>query len=254
MTDRLKLIELQGMPVASLHRHEAVDHIFASLRDGTGGWLVTANVNHLYHYVSDPSIRSLYQKADVIVADGVPLVWAARLQGTPLPDRIAGSDLVWLLGERAALEGRSIYLLGGGEGAAERAGVRLQERWPDLRLAGLSSPRFSAVPSAAELESILGDVLKAQPDLVMVALGAPKQDRVIAALLPHLPTSWWIGVGISFSFMAGTIRRSPLWMQRAGLEWVYRLLQEPLRLSRRYLVADLPFAIRLLVGAWARRS
>jgi N-acetylglucosaminyldiphosphoundecaprenol N-acetyl-beta-D-mannosaminyltransferase len=167
---------------------------------------------------------------------------------------VAGADLVWLLAERAAGEGRSLYLLGGNEGVAEEAARRLVERWPSLRIAGTASPRVSKDPSEAELGSILRDLKRADPDLVYVALGAPKEERLIAALRSELPRAWWIGVGVSLSFVAGDVRRAPPWMQRAGVEWLHRLLQEPRRLARRYLVHDLCFTLRLLVASWRRRS
>ena len=183
--------------------------------------------------------------ADYVVADGIPLLWAARLQGTPLPDRVAGSDLVWLLAERAARAGRSLYLLGGAPGAAADAARIFRERWPDLRIAGLSSPALSSDPGAAELAPVLAALRESRPDLVFVALGSPKQDRLIAELRGHFPGTWWIGVGISLSFAAGRVSRAPRWMQRLGLEWVHRLAQEPGRLWRRYLVHDLPFTLGL---------
>jgi N-acetylglucosaminyldiphosphoundecaprenol N-acetyl-beta-D-mannosaminyltransferase len=157
---------------------------------------------------------------------------------------------VWLLAERAAREDRSLYLLGGNPGAADGARALLRARWPNLRIAGVSSPWISAEPSQAEISALRALLDDSRPDLVYVAFGAPKEERVIAALHRHLPGTWWIGVGVSLSFMSGEIRRAPQWMQRAGLEWIHRLVQEPRRLAHRYLVQDLPFALRLLAGAW----
>jgi N-acetylglucosaminyldiphosphoundecaprenol N-acetyl-beta-D-mannosaminyltransferase len=246
-------VDLAGLPLAKLTRHQVVDHLFAALADGLGGWLVTPNVDYLRRYVADSEVRRLFADASLIVADGVPLLWAARLQGTPLPDRIAGSDLVWLLAERAAREGRSLYLLGGNEGAGEEAARRLADRWPSLRVVGTSSPRVSTEPTQVELASILRSLKQVDPDLIYVALGAPKEERVIAALRNGLPKAWWIGVGVSLSFIAGDVRRAPPWMQRTGFEWVHRLVQEPRRLARRYLAADLPFTFRLLAASRRRR-
>ena len=247
-------VDLAGLRLAKLTRQEVVDHLFGALAEGVGGWVVTPNVDYLRRYVADPEVRRLFADASLIVADGVPLLWAAKLQGTPLPDRIAGSDLVWLLAERAAREGRSLYLLGGNEGAGEEAARRLVDRWPSLRVAGTSSPRVSRDPTEVELASILRSLKQADPDLIYVGLGAPKEERLIAALRTELARTWWIGVGVSLSFIAGDVRRAPPWMQRTGLEWAHRLFQEPRHLAQRYLAADIPFTLRLLAASWRRRG
>lgn len=250
---RIPRVDLMQLPFASLTRGQVVDHVFRGLARGRGGWIATLNLDYLRRSVTEPEIRKLLAGVDLVVADGVPLLWAARLQGTPFPDRVAGSDLVWLLAERAARESRSLYLLGGNPGAAEGARARLEARWPGLRVVGTLSPRVSATPTPAELSALRRDLEKAAPDLIYVAFGSPKQDRVIAALRSHLPGTWWMGVGISLSFMSGEIRRAPTWMQKTGLEWLHRLAQEPGRLAGRYLIRDLPFAVRLLAGAWHER-
>lgn len=247
-------IELKGLHFAGLTREQVVDHVFRALARGSGGWIATLNLDYVRRCAAEPETRELFSATDLVVADGMPLLWAARLQGTPLPDRVAGSDLVWLLAERAAREGRSLYLLGGNPGAADEARTRLQARWPRLRIAGVSSPRISAEPSQAEIASLRALLDGTRPDIVYVAFGAPKEERVIAALRPHFPSTWCIGVGVSLSFMGGDLRRAPQWVQQAGLEWMHRLAQEPRRLAHRYLVQDLPFAVRLLAGAWLARG
>lgn len=239
-------VGLLGLHFASLTRGQVVEHVFAELAQGRGGWIATLNVDYVRRSVADPETRLLLSKVDLLVADGVPLLWAARIQGTPLPDRVAGSDLVWLLAERAAREGRSLYLLGGSPGAAEGALLRLQARWPGLHIAGVSSPVFSSHPTALELDPVRDHLAGAVPDLVYVALGSPKQDRVIEQLRISFPAMWWVGVGVSLSFASGELRRAPAWMQKTGLEWLHRLAQEPARLAYRYLGKDLPFAVRLL--------
>lgn len=240
-------IDLHGTALHRLTRGEVVERVFGALAQQRGGWIVTVNVDHLRRYGRDPELARTCAEADLRVADGVPLLWAARLRATPLPDRVAGSDLVWLLAERAAREGRSLYLLGGEPGAAEAAARRLRERWPALRIAGWSSPRLSPRPAPEELAALRTSLVAAAPDLVYVALGAPKQEYVIHALRADLPRAWFMGVGISLSFIGGDVARAPAWMQRSGLEWLHRLSQEPGRLARRYLVDDLPFALGLMV-------
>jgi N-acetylglucosaminyldiphosphoundecaprenol N-acetyl-beta-D-mannosaminyltransferase len=223
------------------------------LAEGRGGWLVTANLDFLYRCARDPARVELYAQADLAVADGMPLIWAARLQGEPLPCRVAGSDLVWLMAERAAADDRSLYLLGGEAGAAEEARDVLLDRWPSLRIAGISSPFVAATPTPDELAEIRADLIACRPDIVYVALGSPKQELVIAAVHEQLPHTWFAGVGMSLSFIAGRSRRAPLWIQRIGLEWLHRLAQEPRRLIRRYFLENIPFVFRLLGSAWLLR-
>jgi N-acetylglucosaminyldiphosphoundecaprenol N-acetyl-beta-D-mannosaminyltransferase len=243
-------VELKGLHFARLTREQVVDHVFRALARGSGGWIATLNLDYVRRCAAEPDTRGLFSGTDLVVADGMPLLWAARLLGTPFPDRVAGSDLVWLLAERAARERRSLFLLGGNPGTADGAQARLRARWPSLHIAGVSSPRISAEPSQAEISSLRDLIDGARPDLVYVAFGAPKEERVIAALCPYFPGTWWIGVGVSLSFIVGEIQRAPQWTQGAGLEWMHRLAQEPRRLAHRYLVQDLPFAVRLLAGAW----
>jgi N-acetylglucosaminyldiphosphoundecaprenol N-acetyl-beta-D-mannosaminyltransferase len=241
------------MPLARLDENSLLDHLFSELSAGRGGWLVTANLDFLRRYSKDPEIRQLYGSADLTVADGMPLVWASGLLGDPLPGRVAGSALIYRFAERAAREGRSMYLLGGDAGAGEAAARVLCGRAPGLQIVGHSAPRYSSVPTRAELDSTLADLRRAKPDLLLVGLGSPKQERLIQALRPNFPGVWMVGVGISFSFVAGRVARAPAWMRKSGLEWVHRLAQEPRRLARRYLIDDLPFAAELFARVlWTR--
>ena len=246
--------QLHGMSLARLDTPAVLDHVFGALARGRGGWLVTANLDFLRRYVRHPEMRALYDAADVRVADGMPLLWAARLQGDPLPERVAGSTLVGHIAERAAREGRSLYLLGGAPGASTRAAEVLCERLPGLRIVGSSSPLVSDPPTPAELAPLRAELERLRPDLVLVGLGSPKQEKLIQELRSVLPGAWMMGVGISFSFLAGDVRRAPLWMQRTGLEWIHRLAQEPRRLARRYLIEDLPFSFALFAHALRQRK
>lgn len=249
----LPTIELAGLRLACVTESDVIEHVFSVLGRGDGGWIITANVDHLQRYTTDQEIVDLYKNADLIVADGAPLIWASRLRGTPLPERIAGSDLVWSIADRAAITGRSICLLGGAPGAAEGAAQRFRERFPGLIIAATISPNVSNYPTAEEVEAIRQILSSVQPDIVYVALGSPKQERLIAALRESFPATWWVGVGVSLSFVAGHVSRAPLWMQRIGLEWLHRMSQEPGRLIRRYLFNNLPFTLTLLVGALVTR-
>jgi N-acetylglucosaminyldiphosphoundecaprenol N-acetyl-beta-D-mannosaminyltransferase len=245
-------VSLLGLRMARIDRHGLLDHMFTSLAAGRGGWLVTANMDFLRRYVASREVRELYDAAEIRVADGTPVVWACRLQGDRLPGRVPGSSLLWLLAERAAREGRSIYLLGGTESANQGARAALVEKSPALRLGG-ASPRIASPPSAADIDNVAAELAAAQPDILLVGLGSPKQEQLIRALRPRFPGMWMVGVGISFSFAAGEVKRAPVWMRGAGIEWIHRMAQDPRRLAKRYLVEDLPFALRVFAhAAWKR--
>jgi N-acetylglucosaminyldiphosphoundecaprenol N-acetyl-beta-D-mannosaminyltransferase len=244
---------LLGMQVDRVDERSLLDHLLAALARGEGGWLLTANLDFVRRNTFDEKVRNLYRQADLCVADGMPLVWAAWLQGQPLPGRVAGSSLLGRLVARAAAEKRSLYLLGGSESANRRAAERMQARHPDLRLCGRSSPGIADPPTSEEIRRLADELVPLRPDILLVGMGSPKQEQLIRALRPLLPGTWMIGVGASFSFLAGEIRRAPRWLQALGLEWVHRMLQEPRRLAKRYLVEDLPFAFRLFASALAAR-
>ena len=245
--------DLLGMTLACTDRDGLLDHIFASLNRGIGGWLVTANLDFLRRYVRDTQMRDLYALADVRVADGMPLLWAARIQGDRFPERLAGSDLIWLIAERAARESRTIYLLGGDPSANAKAADVLRQRWPALTICGHSSPMVHSPPSMEETAALQEEMIRTRPHIVLVGMGSPKQEQVIQTLRAVLPQAWMTGLGASFSFVAGDIRRAPVWMRRSGLEWMWRLGQEPRRLARRYLLEDLPFFFELLGSVISRR-
>jgi N-acetylglucosaminyldiphosphoundecaprenol N-acetyl-beta-D-mannosaminyltransferase len=157
--------------------------------------------------------------------------------------------LIYRFADRAAREQRSLYLLGGAIGAADAAAKVLRELHPELRIVGCSAPTVLDPTSAIELRPVRDELLALRPDLLLVGLGAPKQEHVIRALRQDLPATWMVGVGISFSFVAGDLQRAPAWIRQSGLEWVHRMAQEPRRLASRYLVHDLPFALELFARA-----
>jgi N-acetylglucosaminyldiphosphoundecaprenol N-acetyl-beta-D-mannosaminyltransferase len=198
-------------------------------------------------------VRPAYRKADLVLADGTPLVWASRIQGTPLPERVAGSDLIWTISRRAAELSRSVFLLGGAPGVAPVAAERLVERFPKLRLVGYHCPPFGFLEARSHMRMLSEEVHRASPDVVFVGLPSPTAEQVIQRLQPLLPNAWFLGLGVSLSFVSGDVRRAPVWTQHLGLEWLWRLGQEPQRLARRYLVDGLPFAVSLLGGAMTNR-
>lgn len=251
-------VRLPGVELAPIDRFELESLVLRRLDEGRGGWIVTANLDILRQCVADPSLGELVGSADVVVADGMPLVWAARLARRPLPERVTGADLVSSLAGRAAAAGRSVYLLGGRPGSAEAAAGSLAGLHPGLRVAGWDCPPLGFERSAAQLDAIEQRIVEAAPDIAYIGLGFPKQERLIARLRAALPGAWFVGVGVGVDFAAGRVRRAPLWMQRTGLEWLYRMRREPAKLTARYLVHDLPAAFRLfrwaLAVRWGRRG
>ena len=240
----IEAVDLLGMPLLKTDERGLLERIFADMNAGRGGWLVTANLDFLRRYCHEPDMRALYNQADLCVADGMPLVWAAALKGQPLPERIAGSSLVWSLAERCAQEGKRLFLMGGEPGAGEGAARIFVDRYAGLHV-DHSAPWVSLPPTAEEVDALAAELTAASPDLLLVGLGSPKQELLIQALRARFPRMWMIGVGVSFSFAAGKQQRAPVWMRKVGLEWAHRLAQEPQRLAKRYLVHDLPFAFEL---------
>jgi N-acetylglucosaminyldiphosphoundecaprenol N-acetyl-beta-D-mannosaminyltransferase len=249
----LPSISLLGMDLAAVTNEALLDHIFSSLDSGNGGWIVTANLDFMRRFARDRSTRELYSAADIRVADGMPLIWASRLQGKRLPERIAGSTLISQIVRRAARQNRAIYLLGGQEQPRLKAIEVWLDEFPTLRIAGQSGPYIANPPSEKQLSDICQDLARTKPDIVFCGFGTPKQEYVLRAVRSQLPAAWTIGIGGSFSFVAGEVSRAPSWMQQTGLEWLHRLSQEPRRLAKRYLVEDLPFALELFSQALLKR-
>lgn len=249
----LPAVTLGGVRLDAITQDRCIAEIFEALEQSRGGWVITPNLDHLRRARVDPDYASLLAEADLVVADGMPLIWASRVQGTPLPERVAGSSLIDPLSSAAASRGRSVFLLGGEPGTAEEASRILCERYNGLRIAGTYCPPFGFESDDEQMKLLREAVKDAQPDLVYVALGSPKQERLIRRIKDDLPQAWWLGIGISLSFVSGHVKRAPRWVQKAGLEWCHRLRQEPRRLARRYLIDGIPFAARLMTGAAWRR-
>lgn len=242
-------VPLMGVRLDCVTEKQVITHVVANIRAGVGGWIVTPNVDHLRIISERPDLLPMMNEASLRVADGMPLVWASRLQGTPLPERITGAGLIISLTAAAAKATASIFLLGGDPGDAEAAADILKRVSPDLRVAGIMCPRAGFEYDPLQMTEI-GDALQsAKPDIVYSCFGFPKQELVIRALRDRLPSAWWLGLGGSLAIVSGRTPRAPRWMQNIGMEWLWRLGLEPRRLFQRYLVKDLPFAIRLLGNA-----
>jgi N-acetylglucosaminyldiphosphoundecaprenol N-acetyl-beta-D-mannosaminyltransferase len=217
-------------------------------------YVCTGNLDHLVIADRDPEFRAAYRRADLVVADGAPVIWlsriASRAAGGPLPERVAGSDLFWELARASGEANLRLFFLGGVPGSAPKAAEIVERRHPSARIAGTYCPPFESFDTKDEQANIRRIVRQAAPDVLLVAFGAPKQEKWIAANKEALGVPVSIGVGGSFEMAAGMRQRAPAWIQRSGLEWLYRFAQEPRRLFQRYFVDDLPY----LAGAAARAT
>jgi N-acetylglucosaminyldiphosphoundecaprenol N-acetyl-beta-D-mannosaminyltransferase len=250
----MRRMRLMGAPIAVVTEADAVQAIIDAAEGGRGHWTITANLDHLRRYHRDAAQKGLIDEADMVVADGMPLIWASRLAGAPLPERVSGSSMVWSICEAASERGQSVFLLGGDHGVAERAAEVFGERYPGLEIAGTACPPVGFENDAQELDRIQRQVTEAAPRIVFVALGFPKQDLLIRMLRDSLPHSSFLGVGISLSYAVGELSRPPQWICQIGLEWAYRLAQEPTRLLvQRYIVNGMPFGLRLMASAASHR-
>jgi len=245
-------VTIDGVCLLSVTERGCIDHVLDELDAGRGGWIVTVNLDILRQARRVAEVRELIGEASMCVADGMPLVWASRLAGTPLPERVAGSRLIRSLSGVAAERDRSVFLLGGNPGTADATADWLHRHYPALHVAGTCCPPVGFEDDEQQIESIRTTLIDAAPDIVYVALGFPKQERLIERLRGDMPAVWWMGVGISFSYLSGEVTQAPVWMQRVGLEWVFRFVQEPFRLGGRYLRV-IPFGVGMLVRSFVQR-
>jgi len=242
-----------GLDVAAVSERDTINYVLDGVAGRRGGWIETVNLDILRQWRGSADVRTLFAGADLVVADGMPLVWAGELQGSPLPERVAGSSLILSLTAAAAEASASVFLLGGNPGTADAAAAGLVKLSPQLHVAGTLCPPVGFEHDPAWLDRIEQALNQAAPDIVYVGLGCPKQERLIVQLRSRFPTTWFVSSGVSFSFVAGEIPRAPATMQRLGLEWLHRMVQEPKRLYRRYLFHGIPFLVHLLVSSVAFR-
>lgn len=244
-------LEIERYPIMDTAIHnvsvaETLDIVDRFVADGSPHVIVTANVDHLMLLRKDAAFREAYRRADLVTCDSVPLKWALAFLGTPVKERVAGADLFPALAERAARAGHRLFYLGAAPRVAEKAAGVLKARYPTLKVVGTYAPPVMPWEELARDEETLGRVREAKPDVLFAAFGAPKQELWLNAVRDQLLVPVSIGVGAAFDFAAGTVKRAPRWIQRAGLEWLFRLSQEPRRLWRRYLFVDSRFACYVL--------
>ena len=245
-------VRLGQLEVDRLTFGQALDAIDDLVKDGRGGTVFTPNVDHVVLAEHDHAFRACYRKATLRLADGMPLVWASRLYGDRVPEKVSGSDLILPLMRRAAERGWRVFLLGAGPGVGEKAALILRTQL-GVNVAGVAAPMLTGAGTAAQRAEIVAQVRATAPDLVVVGFGAPKQELFIDAVRADLPAAVLLGLGACIDFIAGNVPRAPPWMSRNGLEWLYRLCREPRRLWRRYLLRDPQFARILWRGFWERR-
>jgi N-acetylglucosaminyldiphosphoundecaprenol N-acetyl-beta-D-mannosaminyltransferase len=226
---------------------EALSEIEVLVEARRPSYVITANLNYAMLSDGDAALRECNEGAALVLADGMPLVWAARWRGTPLPERVAGSDLIYGLSALAARRGYRVFFLGGAPGIAEAAAENLGGLYPGLIIAGQESPPYRALDPDEEA-ALLGRIRAAAPDLLLVALGQPKGELWIARHHRDLGVPVSLQVGAALDFAAGRVRRAPHWLQTAGLEWAFRLALEPRRLGPRYARNALYFGRSLARG------
>jgi N-acetylglucosaminyldiphosphoundecaprenol N-acetyl-beta-D-mannosaminyltransferase len=251
-----KLLIILGTPIDDINMGEALDQIerfiAAGRTSGRGHQIATINADFVVKSLHDAELQRILQEADMATADGMPLVWSARLLGVPIEGRVTGADMVPALAERAAQKGHSIYFLGAAPGIAEKAAKILQQQYPGLQIAGIASPSVEAVQNGDP--TIIAACKAANPDILLVAFGNPKQEKWIYRHAQELGIPVMIGVGGTFDFIAGVTKRAPQWMQQSGLEWIYRLIQQPGRLWKRYITDLFGFGYFFLWQWWIMRQ
>jgi N-acetylglucosaminyldiphosphoundecaprenol N-acetyl-beta-D-mannosaminyltransferase len=238
-----KRLTIGKVPIDVLTFAQALEAVEALVASKQGGFVFTPNVDHIVTVDEHPEFEAAYQKASLSLADGTPVVWASRLMDMTLPEKISGSDLVGPLLERAGQRKWRVAFLGAGPGVAEKAATIAREKW-GTDVVFTDAPMVN-LKDTAQIDRIAQQLAEAKADLVLMAFGAPKQELLIARIADRVKPAVLLGIGASLDFIAGTLERAPVLMQKTGTEWLYRLAQEPRRLWRRYLVED-PKFLRIL--------
>ncbi len=235
-----------GVAINNITTYQALGMIDQFVQQRKNSIVVTPNVDHIVKLQNDAEFMRIYRDASLVLADGMPLLWASRILGNPIVEKISGSDIFWNICELASQKQYGLFLLGGRPGAASGAAQTLQGKYPGIRITGTYCPPFGFEYDPAENSKIIAMIRAAKPDILFVGLGAPKQEKWIYNHRKELNVPVSMGIGVTFEFACGMVKRAPLWMQRSGLEWMWRLLMEPGRLWKRYLVEDMKFFILVL--------
>ncbi|MCD7736737.1 MAG: WecB/TagA/CpsF family glycosyltransferase [Lachnospiraceae bacterium] len=243
-------MEFLNTRIDNLTFDETLDRIEALIDNGAGGYVVTPNVDHIVQLETNEKLRKAYQEAALSLTDGQPLIWISKWLRCPIKEKISGSDLFPRLCELSVRKGYRMYFLGAAPGVAELAAENLKKKYPGLQIVGICAPEYGFEKNEAQKEKIWQDIHKTQPQVLIVALGAPKQEIFLWEHRKELKGILAFGFGACLDFEAGRIKRAPRWMQRSGMEWFYRLCKEPRRLFKRYLIDDM----KILPIVWKYRK
>lgn len=225
--------------IDNITMEETLNYIGILIRKNKHSYVVTPNVDHIVQLERGGELCEVYQNADLILADGKPLLWIAKWYGTPIKEKISGSDLFPLLCKMAAEKGYTMFFLGAAEGVAANAAKNLQKKYPNLVIVGTYSPPYGFEEDKKEMLKIKKMIRAAKPHILIVGLGCPKQELFIFHNKEALNVPISLGLGASLDFEAGNLKRAPQWMAKHGLEWLFRITQDPKRMIKRYLVDDL---------------
>ena len=241
-------IQMMGCAVDNLDMEESLAVVEGFIRSGRPHQHVVVNVDKIVKASRDPGLRRIINDCDLINADGMPVVWASRLLGKPLKERVTGVDLFEALMARAAQKGWRVFLLGAREEVVSGVARLYPARYPGLTIAGYRNGYWSK----AEEEAVVAQISAARPDILFVAISSPTKEAFLARYQAAMKVPFAMGVGGTFDVAVGHVKRAPVWMQKAGLEWFYRFLQEPRRMFRRYFIEDMAF-VALFAREWVRR-
>ena len=232
-------IKFMNTEIDNLTMQEALEAIDKLIQENKSAYVVTPNVDHIVQLETNKELQDVYANASLILTDGKPLLWIAKWYGTPIKEKISGSDLFPLLCKMAAEKGYKMFFLGAAEGVAVKAAENLSNRYKGLQVVGTYSPPYGFEKDQEEMAKIKKMIKEANPDILIVGLGCPKQEKFIYYNREELGVPISLGLGASFDFEAGNIKRAPRWMADHGLEWMYRITQDPKRLIKRYFVDDM---------------
>lgn len=248
---KMERVNILGTWIDNLTMSEALLRICKLVDDGKFSYVVTPNVDHLIKLRKDSDFRQIYNKATIVLPDGMPILWTSIIMGTPLKERVNGTDLFLKLCEVSSEKGYKLFFLGGKPGSALKAAKVLRGKYQKINVIGEYSPPFGFENNKPENDKIVKMIKNGKPDILFVGLGAPKQEKWVFRHFKELNVPVSIGIGASFEFASGVVKRAPVWMQKSGLEWFWRLMMEPKRLWRRYLVDDMKF-LGLVAKAWLK--
>ena len=232
-------MRLMNTEIDNLTMDETLDAIDSLIKEDNCSYVVTPNVDHIVQLEKDEELKRVYENASLILTDGKPLIWISNWYKTPIKEKISGSDLFPRVCDLAAKKGYTMYLLGAAEGVADKSAKNLMDKYKGLNIVGTYSPPFGFEKDKVELKKIERQIQEVHPDILIVGLGCPKQEKYMYHHCKELDVPISFGLGASIDFEAGNIKRAPRWMSEHGLEWLYRITQDPKRLAKRYLVDDM---------------